>query len=67
VATLNIRQSGTPARKERPVSELQGCLLILGFNIFLLIVNIGLLGIMVKIYTEAFKEIRHDRRERIGK
>jgi hypothetical protein len=35
------------------VSEVQANLLIL-----------GVLGIVVKLYTEALKELRHDRRER---
>lgn len=49
------------------MNEVQACLLIMAFNAFLFVINTVLTLAMLKLYTEAFKEIRHDRRERIGK
>jgi hypothetical protein len=34
------------------------------FNAFLFVINTVLTLAMLKLYTEAFKELRHDRRER---
>jgi len=46
------------------MNEVQACLLILVFTSFLFVINTVLTLAMLKLYTEAFKELRHDRRER---
>jgi hypothetical protein len=45
------------------MTEVQACLMILGFMILLLAVNLVLALAMIKIYTEMFKELRHHKRE----
>ena len=46
------------------MTDVQACLLILAFNVLLFIVNVGILGIMVKIYSEMIKHVEHERRDR---
>lgn len=52
------------------MSEVEACKLIFGFGALLLLVNLVVSGVvalaMIKLYTESFKELRHDRRERAG-
>ncbi len=45
------------------MSEVQACMLILLFNVLLLVFNVGMVGIVVKLVTESFKEARHHKRE----
>lgn len=45
------------------MSEVQACLFILGINAFILVLSVGVLGVVVKLYTEALKELRHHSRE----
>ncbi len=45
------------------MSEVQACLMILGFNVGMLVMNVCLLGICVKLVTEQMKETRHHKRE----
>lgn len=45
------------------MTEVQACMMILGFMILLLGVNLVMVLAMIKLCTEAFKELRHHKRE----